>query len=285
MADTSPQEIIKIITVSPVWIGTSVAVSVLVLATSPFGILLEDTYTQETYRWALQSTGQDYVNFTVVILLLVSTCFVANHSVRGYLVWLGACLYLLYSFMFSSFALPFSFLFLMYVLIVGLSFYTLVGGMMAADWDTIAPVLRGNPMAKAAGALLLVIGVVFSFLWLSEIIPDLPAAMISMVPSYMQTPVSPVHLLFLGILLPGMIITAVLLWEENLLGYFMAVPLLVFTAAVALGIMGLVISSAVHGLPYSVPALVIIGIILVISTWVSCLFLKEVKPDGKTILP
>jgi hypothetical protein len=277
--------ITKIITVSPVWIGTSVAVSVLVLITSLSGILLENTYTQETYRWALLSTGQDSVTFTVVILLLVSTYFVANHSIRGYLVWLGACLYLLYSFMISSFALPFSFLFLMYVLIIGLSFYTLVGGMMAADWDTIAPVLRGNPIAKAAGALLLVIGVVFSLFWLSEIIPDLLAAMNSMVPSDMQIPVSLVHLLFLCILLPGMIITAVLLWKENLLGYFMAVPLLVFAAAVALGIIGLVISSAIHSLPYSMPVLGISGIILVFSTCFSCLFLKEVKQDGKTILP
>jgi hypothetical protein len=101
----------------------------------------------------------------------------------------------------------------------------------------------------------------------------------------MQVPVSPVHLLFLCILLPGMIITAVLLWKENLLGYFMAVPLLVFAAAVALGIIGLVISSAIHSLPYSVPVLGIFGTILVFSTCFSCLFLKEVKQDGKTILP
>lgn len=175
----------KTISVPPLWIGTSVLVSVLVTITSLCGILLESTYSRETLAWAVQAVSQDYANLAVVAVLLVSTYAVRNHSLRGYLVWLGAYLYLVYAFAIYAFAVHFQFLFLAYVLVLGLSFYTLVGALMAAHPDTLAPALRGNPRAKMVSVLLFVIGVTFAFLWLSEIVSNLIAGTIP--PSLAET--------------------------------------------------------------------------------------------------
>ena len=118
MTDSVSPTIPKTISVPPVWIGTSILVSVLVTITSLFGILIETTYSRETEAWAIQAIGQDYANLAVVILLLGSTYTVAKHSLKGYLVWLGVFLYLIYAFMIYAFAVHFQFLFLAYVIIL-----------------------------------------------------------------------------------------------------------------------------------------------------------------------
>ena len=277
-AATSP-EITKNISVPAVWIGTSVLVSVLVTITSLFGIVLEKTYSRETHAWAIQAIGQDYANLAVVIILLVSTYFVSKHSLRGFLVWLGAYLYLIYAFAIYAFAVHFQFLFLAYVLILGLSFYTLVGGMITVDMDKFSRLLLGNPKAKIVSVLLFIIGAMFSLLWLSEIVPNLIAGTISQGLVETQLWVNPVHVLDLAFLLPGMIIISVLLWKEKVLGCVMAVPLLVFAATMGLGIIAVFAISAIKGLPYSLPAGIMIGIIIVLSSGFSYMFLKEVKED------
>jgi hypothetical protein len=74
-----------------------------------------------------------------------------------------------------------------------------------------------------------------------------------------------------------MIITAVLLWKGRFLGYLTAVPLLVFAATMGLGIIAMFSLSAAKGLSYSLPAGIMVGIIIIISTGFSYLFLKAIK--------
>lgn len=266
----------KTVSVPPLWIGSSVLVSVLVAITSLCGILSEQTYARETPAWAVQAVGQDWANLAVVVLLLVSTYFVWNRSLRGYLVWLGAYLYLVYAFAIYAFAVHFQFLFLAYVLVLGLSFYTLVGGLLAVPPATIARALAENPAAKAASVLLFVIGALFTALWLSEIVPNLVAATVPASLEETQLWVNPVHVLDLAFLLPGMIVTSVLLRRGQFLGNLMAVPLLVFSAVMGLGIVVNFVLSAVRGLPYPLPAAVVVGAIVLLSSWFARQFLTEV---------
>ncbi len=266
----------RTVSVPSLWIGSSVLVSVLVAITSLCGILFEQTYARETPAWAVQAVGQDWANLAVVALLLVSTYFVWNHSLRGYLVWLGAYLYLVYAFAIYAFAVHFQFLFLAYVLVLGLSFYTLVGGLLAVRPATIARALSENPAAKATSVLLFVIGGLFMALWLSEIVPNLVAGTVPASLEETQLWVNPVHVLDLAFLLPGMIVTSVLLRRDEFLGNLMAVPLLVFSAVMGLGIVVNFVLSAVRGLPYPLPAAVVVGAIVLLSSWFARQFLKEV---------
>jgi hypothetical protein len=272
-----PPETAGTVSVPRLWIGTSVLVSVLVAVTSLAGILLEQIYARETAAWAVQAVAQDYANLAVVALLLVSTYSVRSGSLRGYLVWLGAYLYLVYAFAIYAFAVHFNFLFLAYVAVLGLSFYTLVGGLAAADPAAFAPALLGNPRARAAGLLLFVIGAMFGLLWLSEIVASLLAGTVpaSLAEAGLRT--NPVYVLDLAFLLPGMIAAAVLLRRGAFVGYLMAVPLLVFSAAMGLGIVIVFGLSALRGLPSPLPAAVVVGAIVVLSAVVAGLFLKDVR--------
>jgi len=262
------------VSVPNVWLWLSVLVSTLVTTTSLLGILSGRTYSRETEAWAVQAVGQDYANLVVAVLLLVSTWLLSRHSLRAYLVWLGAYLYLFYAFAIYAFAVHFQFLFLAYVAVLGLSFYALVGGLTAVDIDELATAMPSGSRAKSVSILLMVIGVLFSLLWLSEIVPNLLAGSVPQTLKETNLWVNPVHVLDLGILLPAMVITSVLLWRRKALGYVLSVPLLVFAMTMGLGIIAMFAISAARGLPYSLPAAALIGIIMLLSALFSSLYLR-----------
>lgn len=274
MTDTSSEGFKKIPGVPALWIGTSVLVACLVTLTSLCGIFVPATYSREIPSWSIQAIGQDYANLVVAFLLLFSTFYVMRRSLRGYLVWLGVWIYLIYAFAIYSFALHFQSLFLAYVVNLGLSGFTLAGGLMAVDRDTPAQVLRKNPSMKFAGILLFVIGIMFFWMWLSEIIPSLLSGTVPKSLAEMQLLTNPVHVLDLAFVLPGTIITAVLLWRDDALGYLMAVPLLVFFGTMSLGIVVMMGLSAVSGMAYSVPAVLMIGMIMALSAGMTYLCLR-----------
>jgi hypothetical protein len=70
----------------------------------------------------VQAVGQDWANLAVAALLLAGAFLARRGSVRGYLVWLGALVYLAYAFAIYAFAVHFGLLFPAYVAVLGLSF-------------------------------------------------------------------------------------------------------------------------------------------------------------------
>ena len=259
-----------------IWIITSIIISILITATSLFGIFFEKTYSRETYAWAIQGIGQDYANLAVVVLLLISTYFVAKHSLRAYLIWLGSYIYLIYAFVIYAFAIHFQFLFLAYVAILGLSLYTFVGGLLTADKERIKKSLRANSKSQIVSVFLMVVGILFILLWLSEIVPNLLADTVPRTLTDAGLLTNPVHVLDLSFVLPGMIIISVLLKRKNVIGCLMAVPFLVFVVTMGLGIIVMFILSALEDLPYSLPAGILIGLIMLAGTLLTYMFLKEV---------
>jgi hypothetical protein len=261
MNHNTSSTITKNVVIPNLWLRLSVFVSILVTITSLSGIFLERTYSRETKAWAVQAIGQDYANLIAVILLLVSTYYLSKNSLRAYLVWQGAHIYIIYAFAIYAFSVHFNFLFLVYIIILGATFYTLVGGLTAVDTKNLSTSFLSNTKSKIVSALLMIIGILFSLLWLSEIVPRLLSNEIP--PSLVETGlwVNPVHVLDLAFILPGMVITSVLLWRRNMLGFLLAVPLMVFSVTMGAGIISMFIISAIKGMPSSLPAGMIIDLL------------------------
>jgi hypothetical protein len=277
MNRNSSPKAIKGVAIPKIWLWSSALVSLLVAATSLLGIFLDRTYSRETEAWAVQAVGQDYANLIVVMLLLASTYCLSRDSLRAYLVWLGAHIYIIYVFAIYAFAVHFNFLFLLYIMILGVSFYTVIGGLRAVDTANLSEYLKSNTESKKASALLMVTGIMFSALWLSEIVPYILSDQMPPILGETGLLTNPVHVLDLAFMLPGMVIASVLLWRREALGFLMAVPLLVFSATVGIGIIAMFVLSASKGGPSTLPAGLSVGLIVLLSVHVSHLFLKEVK--------
>jgi hypothetical protein len=264
----------------------SVLVAFLVLIASSAGLFLKSIYARETTSYALQSVGQDIENIVAAAALLMTAYFVSKGSIKASLVWMGVLLALMYSYVIYAFAVHFNSLFLVYVAILGLSFYTLIGSLIHLHLEGLQPYFAANTKARLVSVFLLVVAILFYFQWLSE---DIPALLTGKIPqSVIENGqlTNPVHVLDMGLLLPGMIITAILLWRRKLLGYILAIPLLVFSILTGIGILAIFVAMSMKGMPTSLAVELLIAIIIVVSFVLSMLYVREVKePRGGSILP
>ncbi|MFO0703870.1 MAG: hypothetical protein U0525_04055 [Patescibacteria group bacterium] len=254
----------------------SYLVGFLVSVTSLFGIFVSATYTKETTNWAVQAKGQDVANLVVVLVLVISTFYLSNKSFKGYLVWLGSYLYLIYAYVIYAFCVHFNHLFLMYVAVLGLSIYLPLLSLININLEQVQATFSKSKNLKPGSILLFVIGIMFILLWLSEIIPSMLSG--NTPDSFLITGLwtNPVHVLDLGIYLPAMIMTAVSVWRKKDVGYFMLVPLLVFSATMGLGIISLfAILSFSNGESFPVPGY-IIGLLVILSSYFSYRIVRKI---------
>lgn len=260
---------------SSLWLTLTIAI--LVLIASIAGLTLKSTYARETISYAIQAMGQDIANLVSIMTLLIAVFFVFRGSVKALLIWIGALLTLVYAYVIYAFAAHFNSLFLVYVAILGLSFYTIFGSVLDLQTDRLQPHFVTITRARAVSVYLLLVAVLFALLWLSQDIPAIVGgkAPQSVTESGLLT--NPVHVLDLGLYLPAMIITAVLLWRRQFLGYFFAIPLLVFSILTGIGILAIDVVAFVRGMPVSLGVDLFIVVIIVVSLILSVLYVREVK--------
>ena len=258
----------------------SALVAILVLLASGAGLLLTSTYAGETASWAVQGIGQDIVNLVAALALLITASLVNKGSVKAFLVWSGVLLYLIYAYVIYAFDIHFNRLFLVYVAILGLSFYALVSLVIHLRLDELKASFSATSKARAVSVFLLVLGILFYLLWFSEEIPALLTGQIPPSVTTANVPTNPVHVLDLGLYLPAMIITAVLLWRRKLVGFLLAGPLLVFSILTGTAILAIFLVMSTRGMPTSIAVEAFFAIIIVVSLVLSVLYVREVKEQA-----
>jgi len=264
--------------IRPLWIGLSVLVSALVAVAGAAGIFLKSVYGQETASWAAQGIGQDFVNLAVAVpALLVSAWFLREGSVRALLVWMGVLIYIIYSFLMYAFSVHFGMMFPVYIAALGLAFYTLFGSLFSLDRAALGGLFSPAIKVKPAAVYLMVSGVAFSGLWLSDIVHALVAGTPPAGLAETGLPVNFVHVEDLGFILPGMMITSILLWKRKTLGYLFAVPLMVFAAVMGIGIISMFAAMSRRGLGGGGPMGFVMGALVAVSVLISALFLKDIE--------
>ncbi len=266
------------IKIRQIWIWLSALVSVLVAIASGAGIFVKSIYSQETASYAAQGIGQDIVNLVVAVpVLLISAYFLRKRSARALLVWLGALVYIVYSYVMYAFSVHFGFLFPVYIAVLGLSFYTLFGSLASLKISDLAASFSPNAKAKAVSAFLMIFGVAFFLLWSSDIVRSLAAGTVPRSVTDTGLPMNLVHVLDLGFILPGMVISSIMLWKGRPVGYLFAVPLLMFAAIMGMAIIAMLLVMSQRGMPGNLPFGVVVGVMVVASLLLIGLFLKDIK--------
>ena len=258
-----------------VWL--SVIDALLVLAASLAGLLLKSTYARESPSWAVQGMGQDIVNLVAVVVLCMAAYGVNKGSGKAFFVWSGVLLYLLYAYCIYAFDVHLNRLFLVYVAILGLSFYALVVSVRPLHLDDLHVTFAAKTPARLVSVFFLVLGIGFAVLWLREEIPALVTGEIPQSVADSGLPTNPVHVLDLGLYLPAMLITALLLWRRTRLGFFLAGPLLVFSILTGMAILAIFLVTSSQGMPTSVGLEVFFAMIIVVSLTLTVLSLRAVK--------
>jgi hypothetical protein len=232
-------------------------------------------YGQETAILADQAAAQDLVNLLLVAPLTILLGWLARRQVvRAYLCWVGCLAFTVYNYAIYLFSVHFGPLFLVWVAVLGLTIFALIGGLVTAGTDTIKAQFRGR-VSRWPAWFLIAVAVLFALLWLREIVPDLAAGRPSRSAADWQVPTNPVHVLDLSFFLPAAAASGVLLLRRHRFGYATAAGQLTWVALTSLPILVTPLVAEVRGHQAAWAVIGPVGVILLGSVAALLRFLRQ----------
>lgn len=258
--------------------------AVLVAAASAVGLLAAGRiYGKETVALYDAATAQDFVTLLVVVPLLAWLALKARRgSLAALLCVPGVLAFTTYNYVIYAFSIHFGPLFLVWVAVLGLSIFALVGGLVTADLSAIRGRFAGRAV-RGTAVFLIAVAALFALLWLSEIVPDLLAGRPSRSASDWKIPTNPVHVLDLAFFLPAVIMSGVLLWRRHPLGYATVAGQLVWLALTCGPILVTPLVAAGRGHMASWAVTIPIGVLLVAILAVLAQLLRHLAGGARAV--
>ena len=156
----------------------SLVIALLLAAASVLGIVFQtDLHPAEAVRPFGVPT--DIISLTVALPILIRSMRSARRgTLVGLLCWPGILLYVPYINLVYVFGVPFGSTFPLYLVLVTLSAYTLIGLVASVDAKAVQQRLAGAVPIRTAGALLMGLDLLFIAIQVPDIIPPLWAGRI-----------------------------------------------------------------------------------------------------------
>ncbi len=202
------------------------------VAASVLGLLVRGLYPQG--RWASEALrGGDLVSLVVASPLLAYAVFRSMRgSTRWPAVWLGMLGYATYNYAFYVFGPSFNDAFLLHILAMSMSLYSIALALSALDVRALGERFRNDRRAHLLGGVLIAVGVLQGAAWVVLILRNVvTGALLEDVPVVGQ------HLIFaldLTLMMPALVIAGVLLWLRKPSGYLLGTAVAVLGAVYTL---------------------------------------------------
>ncbi len=238
----------------------SVLLAVILLPAVAYGLFSSTAYRGYGQDLVLVSRAQDALTVLVLPLLVWLSLRSRRGSLAAHILRLGLPFYLAYSYAIYLIGWQENRFFLVYVLVVLVSAAALLDGLIRVDSAAVQPAVEGF-RTRGLGWFLVIIGVAFIGLWLSDVGPS---ALGGRPPSHVGpggTPYS-VYVLDLTVALPVVIVTGVMLIRRHpmavVLGGVVLVKITTLFAALWLGVLAQVLAGVHVALtPDMVPSAVL----------------------------
>lgn len=251
-------------------------IAILAIFAAGSGLLLKDTYKNDTTSGAAQQRGNDLVALVLCVpLLLVSAYFAAKGSLRGRLIWTGTVFFFLYTYASQSFLTAYNQMFLVYVAAFSLSLYTFAYSLLTLDASKVKESFAGAPVKITAGFMYLVC-IALLFMWVGGII--LPSLLADQRPPALETYTTLViQALDLGIIAPLAAITGTLLLRREAWGYALASLVLIKGITLGTGILSMVVFMAQAGVEIVLPEVLIFIVLTLGALALAVVFYGKMK--------
>jgi len=197
----------------------SFIIAILMAAASVAGLMYR-TIIYPTDELLRTFVSNDVVNlFTGLPILLGSMWLARRGKLIGLLCWPGALFFVLYNYIAYIFALPLNMAFLLHLTLVMLSVYTLIGLVASIDGKVVQESLTGAVHERAAGGVLVGLGLLFFLRVIGVIVNALISGTL-----IAETELAVNTSDFL--ITPAWVIGGVLLWRRKEFGYVIGLGLL-----------------------------------------------------------
>lgn len=220
------------------WWATSSAAAVIALVGSAIGLAdVDGIYGRETTAFIDQAIAQDLVNLIIAAPATLLLAWLAwRGSMRAGLLWTGVLSFTAYNYAIYTMSIHVGPLFLAWVAVLGLTFWSLVGGLRALRPTAVAAELVAAPR-RVAGWYLIVVAAVFTLLWLKDVVPAMVEGRIPQGALDLALPSNPVHVLDLAFFLPAVIAIGRLVLLRRPTGLMLAPAAVVFLVMTGLPIL------------------------------------------------
>ena len=224
----------------------SLLIALLTAALALAGLLAGDAvYRSQELRASFVTN--DLVNLVIgVPILLIALWLARRGKLAGLLFWPGALFFLLYNAaIVYVYALPLGWAWLLYLILLALVVYTLIGLMASIDGGAVQSRLQGRVPERGAGGVMVGLGVVFLLIVGGEIAGAVAG----------QTPIARAQLAVYVAdfaTIPAWIIGGVLLWRRQALGYVSGAGLLFGASMLFVGLLVyFLVQPALTGAPFA----------------------------------
>jgi hypothetical protein len=237
------------------WITiSSIIITVLVAAVSIAGVLSsESLYPTDDIR-------ENFIPNDVVILciglpiLLISIWLARRGKLIGLLFWPGTMFFVFYNYIVYVFVMPLGLPFLLHLVLVSMSVYTMIALVAAVDAQAVQQRLKGAVRERLAGGILMGMGVLF----LLRVIGLVVEGIIS------GDPISEIDMAVNAadfFLSPALIISGASLWQRKALGYVTGLGLLFQASMLFIGlIVYLIIHPMITNADFELLDVIVIGV-------------------------
>jgi hypothetical protein len=225
LAEASRSARSMILGLAPYWMSAALAVASGVAAALT---LLAPDVLRGTPVMNGSARGTALVALVVALpILSVSMLLVSRGAVRPLVAWLGAAAFLQYKSVVFLLATPFNSLFLIYVAMFALGFWTLVLLLRALDVASFASRFAPELPVRALAVYLAVIAVLNAGAWLAGVVP----ALLTRSPAFLEgtgLTTNPIYVQDLSFWIPLMFVSAALLWRRHPWGFVLVGGMLVY---------------------------------------------------------
>lgn len=227
---------------------------------------------------APQGIAQDFVTlFLALPALLVSLGYSLKGSIRGRFVLTGITAYLFVTYLFYLAMGTYSYLFLVYVMLLGTTASSLTINMLSLGQIDLQRLLKTKAPVKKAGLFLIFNGIAISLLWLGRIVPPLIDG--SIYPDGLDHNTTMIVQGFdLALLLPLSIISGFLLYRKSEAGILLGLIYLVFLSILMTSLTAKIIYMGILG-QNIIPVVFIIPVFMITAYGLSYCLIRNLRFD------
>ncbi len=245
-----------------------------------YEMALNGVYAYNAQRVVAEGVGWDV--FTLMVgapALLVASYFVARGSFRGTLVAAGLLAYFLYMYLEYAVTWALGPLFIVFVLIYGLSLIGLVWlGVLVAAYGIGGSFSERFPR-RSWVALSSGMAVLLTFLWLARIWQALSGDADALLFGH---PTMTVQALDLGLVVPIALLIAFLTWRRSDIGYVLAASFSVMFSAMSAAIFSMLISAGVYTGTWEIPPLALFALAAIAGTLIGAQMYASETGHGRS---
>ena len=214
--------------------ATSFVIVALVIIASGGGLLFKTSF-YPTDELLQSFWSNDIVNLFIGLPILLGSMWLARRGkLIGLLFWPGALFYLLYVYIIYVFSMPLNIAFFIYMWLVNLSAYTILGLLASIDGRVVKNRLGESVAERVCGGILAGLGTLFFF--------RAGFVLVDAIINQSEVPAGELALNVADFLIaPALVIGGVLIWRRKALGYLTGLGLLFQASMLFIGLIVILI--------------------------------------------